>query len=92
MKVLEPISTGVSSPVPPSNGSPLMVPAKEIMTRSPLSALPPSAFGVKGLFCSAMRESASSISASATSLTGRVSLMVLKSASSIGGTTSTAML
>ena len=67
MKVFEPMLTPTSSPVPPSNASPSMLPAKAMTTRSPFSALPPSARGAKGLFCSAMCLSASSTSASVTS-------------------------
>ena len=37
-----PITTWMFSPVPPSNGVPSMVPLKEIVTRSPVSALAPS--------------------------------------------------
>ena len=55
MKVFEPMQTAMSSPVPPSNGVPSIVPVKSITTRSPLSALAPSAFGANGRFCSAMR-------------------------------------
>ena len=44
MKEFEPIVTWMFSPVPPSNGVPLMVPLKEIVTRSPVSALAPSLF------------------------------------------------
>ncbi len=47
-------------------------------TRSPFSALPPSPCAVNGLFCSAMRSSASSTSASATSATGLLELDVLE--------------
>src|SRR5258707_654941 len=50
-----PIVTWMFSPAPPSNGVPSMVPLKEIVTRSPVSALAPSALAAKGRFCSAMR-------------------------------------
>ena len=44
MNVPEPMVTGTSSPVPPSNGTPSIEPTNEIVTRSPLSAVLPSAF------------------------------------------------
>ena len=82
--------TGTSSPVPPSKGTPSIVPVKEIVTRSPLSALPPSALAAKGRFWSAIFCRASSMSWSGTVVVSRSSLIDLKSASAIGGTTSSA--
>ena len=69
------------SPVPPSNGVPSMVPLKEMVTRSPVSALAPSPLAAKVRFWSAMRLMASSTSASVTSATGFSTVKLLKSAS-----------
>ena len=88
MNVFEPIVTWIPSPVPPSNGVPLMVPLKEIVTRSPVSAFAPSPFAANARFWSAIRLIASSTSASVTSATGFSTVKPLKSASWIGGTTS----
>ncbi len=90
MNDCEPITTGTSSPVPPSNGTPSMEPANEIVTLSPSFASAPSPFGRNGLFWSAMRPTASSISDSATSAVRRSSVKSLKSPSSIFGSTSIA--
>ena len=46
LKSGEPISTAMSSPVPPSNFSPSSVPTKEMIRRSPFSALAFSPFEV----------------------------------------------
>ena len=64
MNVPEPMLTPTSPPVPPSNGSPSILPVKSMTTRSPVSALAPSLLGANGRLCSAMRLSASSTSAS----------------------------
>ena len=54
MNWLEPTLTATSSPVPPSNGVPSILPMKSITTRSPCSTLAPSAFAAYGRFCSAI--------------------------------------
>lgn len=70
MKVLEPITTWMPSPVPPSKTSPLMLPLKLMVTRSPEAALAPSPLSAKVRLVSAMRLIASSTSVSVTSATG----------------------
>ena len=91
MNVPEPICTVTSPPVPPSNGTPSTLPVKSITARSPLSALAPSGLAANGRFCSAILLIASSTSASVTSAMGFSSLTPLKSAISIGGMISIAI-
>jgi hypothetical protein len=82
----EPSSSGTSSPVPPSNGVPSIVPWNEMVTRSPFSA----AFGLGDeravLLGNCLQRL---IDFGVGHIGGQpVSLMVLKSASAIGGTIS----
>ena len=91
MKVPEPRCSATSPPVPPWNGVPSILPVKSMVTRSPFSALAPSPLAANGRLCSAIFASASSTSASVTSAFSRSSWMPLKSASSIVGRISIAI-